>query len=119
MSRRFVLTVGLGMALVLLAVVAVAAPALAQPSAGASTAYVRVNQVGYPDVAPKRAYLMSPVAAPGAAFAVTDAGGATASAPGAVCSSQRWPDSSSQHVVERFLIHSRRPQFDGREIEFR
>ena len=72
--------------------VALATPAMAQPTAGpiatgyatgaaharlAGVAYVRVNQVGYPDAVSKRAYLMSPGAAPGAAFTVTDADGAT------------------------------------------
>jgi len=37
--------------------------------------HVRVNQVGYPGGAPKRAYLMTSAPAPGAAFTVTDAGG--------------------------------------------
>ena len=72
--------------------VALATPAMAQPTARptvagcatgaaharlAGAAYVRVNQVGYPDAASKRAYLMSPVAASGAAFTVTDADDAT------------------------------------------
>jgi len=77
MLSRFVLAFALKIALVFLVVVAVAAPAVAQPSAGASVACVRVNQVGYPDGVSKRAYLMSPVAAPGAAFALVDDGGAT------------------------------------------
>lgn len=72
--------------------VALATPAMAQPTARptvagcatgaaharlAGAAYVRVNQVGYPDAVSKRAYLMSPVAASGAAFNVTDADDAT------------------------------------------
>lgn len=72
--------------------VALATPAMAQPTARptvagcatgaaharlAGAAYVRVNQVGYPDAVSKRAYLMSPVAASGAAFTVTDADDAT------------------------------------------
>jgi len=72
--------------------VALATPAMAQSTARptvagwatgaaharlAGAAYVRVNQVGYPDAASKRAYLMSPVAASGAAFTVTDADDAT------------------------------------------
>lgn len=72
--------------------VALATPAMAQPTARptaascatgaaharlAGAAYVRVNQVGYPDAVSKRAYLTSPVAASGAAFTVTDADDAT------------------------------------------
>jgi endoglucanase len=40
-------------------------------------AFVRVNQVGYPTGASKRAYLMSGVSAAGATFAVKNAAGAT------------------------------------------
>jgi endoglucanase len=74
MLLRFVLACGLGMTLVLSVP---AAPAMAQASAAPPAAFVRVDQVGYPGAAPKYAYLMSSVAAAGAAFAVTDADGAT------------------------------------------
>ena len=49
----------------------------AAPASAAGAAHVRVNQLGYPGGAPKRAYLMTSVPAPGAAFTVIDAGGAT------------------------------------------
>jgi endoglucanase len=51
-----------------------AAPA--SPAAKATPAgYVRVNQVGYPDAASKRAYYMTGVASPSATFSVRDAAG--------------------------------------------
>jgi hypothetical protein len=56
----------------LTALCAVAAPALA-----AQEAFVRVNQVGYPATAPKRAYLMSSSGAAGMPFTVRDEGGST------------------------------------------
>jgi endoglucanase len=43
----------------------------------AATAYIRVNQVGYPNGASKRAYLMSSAAETGATFAVKNSGGTT------------------------------------------
>ncbi|GAC1640616.1 MAG: glycoside hydrolase family 9 protein [Candidatus Acidiferrum sp.] len=46
-----------------------AAPAMAQ------SAFVRVNQVGYPTTATKRAYLMSTAAETGATFSVVNSGG--------------------------------------------
>src|SRR5437762_7265745 len=49
-------------------------PALAAPAPG-STAFVRVNQVGYPATGSKRAYLMSSAAEAGATFQVRDANG--------------------------------------------
>ncbi len=45
-------------------------------SAASGSAFVRVNQVGYPNTA-KRAYLMSSVAETGATFAVKNSGGTT------------------------------------------
>ena len=52
---------------------AVLVAALAPATAGAGVGgAIRVNQVGYPDDAPKRAYLLSPVACAGVAFAVKD-----------------------------------------------
>jgi endoglucanase len=44
---------------------------------GAASAFVRVNQVGYPSGASKRAYLMSTAAETGATFSVTNQAGAT------------------------------------------
>jgi endoglucanase len=56
-------------------------PAASAPTP-AGTAFVRVNQVGYPAATSKRAYLMSSVAETGATFAVrTAAGGTVLSAP--------------------------------------
>ena len=52
-----------------LAVLGIAAPAMAQ------SAFVRVNQVGYPVGATKRAYLMSSAAETGATFSVVNSGG--------------------------------------------
>ena len=57
----------------LLAVV-VSAPAA---GAAAGSAFVRVNQLGYPAGAPKRAFLMSSTDSPGAVFHVVDASGST------------------------------------------
>lgn len=55
-----------------------AVPDGAPPQVNAAAgAQIRVNQVGYPTAGPKRAYLMSPGAAPGAPFAVRDAAGTT------------------------------------------
>ncbi len=51
-----------------------------EPTAGApaaASAFVRVNQVGYPSTASKRAYLMSSAAETGAMFSVKDQAGAT------------------------------------------
>jgi endoglucanase len=48
-----------------------------QPPAPGGGASVRVNQVGYPADAAKRAYFMSKTAATGATFAVKNTGGAT------------------------------------------
>ena len=48
-----------------------------RPPAPGGAAFVRVNQVGYPTGAAKRAYFMSPTAAAGATFAVKNASGVT------------------------------------------
>ncbi len=66
----------------LIALLALAGSALIslEPTAGApapASAFVRVNQVGYPSAASKRAYLMSSVPQTGAAFTVTDQAGTT------------------------------------------
>jgi endoglucanase len=71
---RAAITFGVTLALVL--------PALTVPSAAApASAFVRVNQVGYPATSAKRAYLMSSVAETGATFTVSNAGGAQFSGP--------------------------------------
>ena len=51
-----------------------------EPTAGApaaASAFVRVNQVGYPSTASKRAYLMSSAAETGATFSVKNQAGTT------------------------------------------
>ena len=50
---------------------------VAHGSAATQVAFVRVNQVGYPAGAPKRAYLLSASNASGAAFSVKSPGGST------------------------------------------
>ena len=52
--------------------------------AHAQTAFVRVNQVGYPSSGPKRAYLMSSAAETGATFVVKNSSGATVFGPAGV-----------------------------------
>ena len=54
-----------------------AAAARHAPSGGGASAFVRVNQVGYPAGASKRAYLMASAAETGATFAVKNSGGTT------------------------------------------
>jgi endoglucanase len=67
--------------LALLAAVVVVAsalhPATAQSAPTPSAAFVRVNQVGYPATAMKRAYLMASVVETGATFSVNDSTGGT------------------------------------------
>ena len=67
--------------LVLVAAAIVAAGSLHTATAGAApapnAAFVRVNQIGYPSSASKRAYLMSNAPETGAIFAVRNASGAT------------------------------------------
>ncbi len=68
-----------GLALLAAVVLAVgglhAAPARSAPAA--NSAFVRVNQVGYPSAASKRAYLLSSAAETGAVFSVKNSAGAT------------------------------------------
>src|SRR4249920_1137396 len=47
----------------------------AKPAPPPATAFVRVNQVGYPASATKRAYVMSSTSEAGAAFSVKNAAG--------------------------------------------
>ena len=68
--RRAVLTFALALAMI---VMGMTVPSAAAPA----SAFVRVNQVGYPDDSVKRAYLMSSTAETGATFAVKNAGGTT------------------------------------------
>src|SRR3954451_15128903 len=53
------------------------AAASGHAASGGSSAFVRVNQVGYPAGASKRAYLMASAADTGATFAVKNSSGAT------------------------------------------
>jgi endoglucanase len=65
-------------ALVIAAVAAlVATGSIPRAQSAVSSAFVRVNQVGYPSSASKRAYLMSSVDETGATFAVRSSSGAT------------------------------------------
>src|SRR5947209_1610966 len=65
-----------------LALTIVASAFLATPARGASdTAFVRVNQVGYPASSSKRAYLMSSADESGAMFAVRSGGTTVFTAP--------------------------------------
>jgi endoglucanase len=59
------------------AAVAGGAAPMSASSASPPAAFVRVNQVGYPSAAPKRAYLMSNVDESTATFSVRNSGGAT------------------------------------------
>src|SRR5262245_46359519 len=68
--RRAPLALGVALGLIVLGMTV---PSQAAPA----TAFVRVNQVGYPAAGAKRAYLMSSVAETGATFVVNDAGGTT------------------------------------------
>jgi endoglucanase len=65
--------------LTLLAVIVLAAsglhPVIARSAPAPGSAFVRVNQVGYPMAASKRAYLMASVAETGASFSVKNASG--------------------------------------------
>jgi hypothetical protein len=65
--------------LALLAAIVLAAgglhPATARSAPAPGAAFVRVNQVGYPAAAAKRAYLMASVAETGATFSVNNASG--------------------------------------------
>jgi hypothetical protein len=67
--------------LALLAAIVLAAgglhPATARSAPAPDAAFVRVNQVGYPAAASKRAYVMSSAAEIGATFSVRNAAGAT------------------------------------------
>ena len=75
---------GRGRLLVLAAVVLAAGGlqvATARAAPAANAAFVRVNQVGYPTTAAKRAYLMSNVPETGATFTVTNATGTVLTGP--------------------------------------
>jgi len=65
------------------------------PNPGGGSAFVRVNQVGYPAGTSKRAYLMSSVNQAGAAFAVKNASGVTVATGTAGASLGSWSQSYS------------------------
>jgi endoglucanase len=75
-SSRGARRIGAAIALFLVAGVA-GAVSIPRAESATATAFVRVNQVGYPTGSSKRAYLMSSVSAAGATFSVKDASGAT------------------------------------------
>src|SRR5262245_27959506 len=68
---------GLRLLTIVVAVIGSLAISLSVPSAWAASAFVRVNQVGYPAAGAKRAYLMSSVAETGATFSVKNSTGMT------------------------------------------
>ncbi len=68
--HRAVLALAIALAMI---VMGMTVPSQAAPG----SAFVRVNQVGYPADSAKRAYLMSSAAETGATFAVKTGGGAT------------------------------------------
>jgi endoglucanase len=79
--RSWVLSVAVGTVVALTVGVTGAAahpPVRRAPSGGGGAPVVRVNQVGYPSVAAKRAYLMSGVAETGASFTVRSSTGTVA-----------------------------------------
>ena len=80
-AERQVRTIAAGAALALLAAIVWAAggprAATARAAPAANSAFVRVNQVGYPSAGSKRAYLMASAAETGATFSVKDSTGAT------------------------------------------
>src|SRR5947209_18065377 len=61
----------------LAAILAGGALGVAEPASAAQQAFVRVNQVGYGALAPKRAYLMSNFSETGAPYLVKDETGST------------------------------------------
>src|SRR6186997_3688570 len=65
------------------------------PNPGGGTAFVRVNQIGYPAGTSKRAYLMSSVNQTGAAFALRTASGATVATGTAGASLGSWSQTYS------------------------
>ena len=65
------------------------------PNPGGGSAFVRVNQVGYPAGTSKRAYLMSSVNQVGAAFAVKNTSGVTVATGTAGASLGSWSQTYS------------------------
>jgi len=86
----------------LLAVV-VSAPAA---GAAAGSAFVRVNQLGYPLDAPKRAFLMSSADRPGAVFHVVDGSGRTVLSGPVGASTGSWSDAyPSVRTIDFSALH--------------
>jgi endoglucanase len=82
-------SVALALVLAGVAVLA-AAGSIPRAESAVSSAFVRVNQVGYPAASAKRAYLMSSVDQTGAAFVVRNASGATVASGTAGASLGSW-----------------------------
>ena len=78
--------------LVTLAAVTVVGGAAGAPWSGPATAFVRVNQVGYPSGAAKRAYLLSSAPETGAVFRVRSSSGASVYKAGIGDSLGSWSD---------------------------
>jgi endoglucanase len=80
-AERQLGTIAAGAGLVLVAAIALAAGGsraeTARAAPAANSAFVRVNQVGYPSAGSKRAYLMASADETGATFSVKDSTGAT------------------------------------------
>jgi endoglucanase len=80
-DKQQIRTIAAGAALVLVAAIVLAAggprAATARAAPAANSAFVRVNQVGYPSAGSKRAYLMASADETGATFSVKDSTGVT------------------------------------------
>ena len=81
------------------------AAAARRPPSGGASAFVRVNQVGYPTGASKRAYLMASAAETGATFAVKNSSGATV----ALRPDRRPPGLMEQRLPERVCDRLHQP----------
>ena len=101
-------------------VCALLAVIVSAPAAGAAagSAFVRVNQLGYPLGAPKRAFLMSSADRPGPVFHVVDASGRTVLSGQVGASTGSWSDAypsvrtidfSALRRAGTFTDHGRRP----------
>ena len=89
-------------------VCALLAVVVSAPAAGAAagSAFVRVNQLGYPLGAPKRAFLMSSADRPGAVFHVVDASGRTVLSGQVGASTGSWSDAyPSVRTIDFSALH--------------
>ena len=105
-AKHQVQAIAVGAALVLVAAIVLAAggprAATARAAPAASSAFVRVNQVGYPAAGSKRAYLMASADETGATFSVKDSTGATVYRAPVGATVGSW-----QHVQERLRARLR------------